>query len=89
MKKYGYFGLTSGLLILAILCALQAFNLSTITIVDGDGIGLTFLGIVIDDSVATEQIPVYKRYFAMISVFLFLTTGVISYKLGKVFKNDL
>ena len=60
------------IIVMLVLLSVMAFSkyreLSQITFVDGNGIGLYFLGFKINERVLTSEIPAYARGFLAVSI---------------------
>lgn len=67
----------------AVLLAQKGVELKTIgTNVDGSGIGISFLGFEVNDSVLEENIPLYTAGFLLMSVIM-LISSVFVFRSGK------
>jgi hypothetical protein len=62
---------------------LKAISLFSNAAVDGDGIGLYFLGIEINDKLLYEQIPVYAWSFLAIGVLLIFVSVILLFRYRK------
>ncbi|WP_163102458.1 hypothetical protein [Peribacillus alkalitolerans] len=51
--------------------------------IDGDGMGISFLGIKINDSVAITQVPYYAWSMIGLGILLFITITYLNFKLMK------
>jgi hypothetical protein len=77
MKKFKYYSaIILSAAIYFIFKAVSLFNF----IRDGDGIGITLLGLELNDTVPYEQVPQYSWAFLIIGVILIGISIIIQYK---------
>ena len=63
-----------------LLKAFSLFNTANYAVKDGDGIGLYFLGVEINDRLRYEQIPLYSWMFLIIGVLLIASSTTLYIK---------
>ncbi|AST91112.1 hypothetical protein BC6307_07385 [Sutcliffiella cohnii] len=78
MKSISRWVIVAILILLAIALLIKGFNLLSVgKNVDGDGIGVYFLFMEINDRVPVESIPVYAIGFFISSIVAFLLSAVL------------